>query len=307
MNKLKKNCEVIRAIIDSYHTGIPKLTINNYAETFNLALDEVDLVINKILMPLREIEHLEKMDNDSRKYIPVPTRAIKFESFYLLLSSKPTQLLAKEFKLKPNMGYGRITNNINEDTLVQTYDSWLKIPPNQAIWYENKLETFKEMKITDTDDVGDFEYYCPWKNKNKKKNYFNFSDLDSGEKKMVHIVKSKKEEIHSRSWLKFSNRPGEAHTLAFDDNKLKENGNEVRLFLRHQAFLEKNQKTISSIKRNDNGNFYIENLFLPDEEKAALLAFSEVEMNKDETEIERYTFSNDYLPVINKILDGLTT
>ena len=49
MNKLKKNCEVIRAIIDSHPTGIPKLTINNYAESFNLTLDEVDLVIDKIL------------------------------------------------------------------------------------------------------------------------------------------------------------------------------------------------------------------------------------------------------------------
>ena len=303
MNKLKKNCEVIRAIIDSHPTGIPKLTINNYAESFNLTLDEVDLVIDKILMPLREIEHLSSTENESRKFIPVSTRAIQFESFYLLLSSKPTQILAKEFNLIPNMGYGRITKDINKDTLVQTYDSWLKIPPNQAIWYENKREAFKAMNISDTYDVGDFEYYCSWRN--KKNNYFNFSDLDIAEKKMVHLVRSK---IDSKLWLKFSNRPKEAHTLSFDDNKLKEKGNEVRLFLRHEVFIESNKKSISSsIKKNDNENFYIKNKFLPDEEKAALLAFSDVEMNDDETEIEMYTFGSDYLPVIKNILDRLTT
>ena len=306
MNKLKKNCEVIRAIIDSHPTGIPKLTINNYAESFNLTLDEVDLVIDKILMRLREIEHLSRAENESRKFIPVSTRAIQFESFYLLLSSKPTQILAKEFNLIPNMGYGRITKDINKDTLVQTYDSWLKIPPNQAIWYENKREDFKAMNISDTYDVGDFEYYCSWRN--KKNNYFNFSDLDIAEKKMVHLVRSKKEEIDSKLWLKFSNRPKEAYTLSFADNKLKEKGNSVRLFLRHKVFVENNKESISnSIKKNDNENFYIKNKFLPDEEKAALLAFSDVEMNDDETEIEMYTFGSDYLPVIKNILDRLTT
>jgi len=306
MNKLKKNCEVIRAIIDSHPTGIPKLTINNYAESFNLTLDEVDLVIDKILMRLREIEHLSRAENESRKFIPVSTRAIQFESFYLLLSSKPTQILAKEFNLIPNMGYGRITQDINKDTLVQTYDSWLKIPPNQAIWYENKREAFKAMNISDTYDVGDFEYYCSWRN--KKNNYFNFSDLDIAEKKMVHLVRSKKEEIDSKLWLKFSNRPKEAYTLSFADNKLKEKGNSVRLFLRHKVFVENNKESISnSIKKYDNENFCIKNKFLPDEEKAALLAFSDVEMNDDETEIEMYTFGSDYLPVIKNILDRLTT
>jgi hypothetical protein len=157
-----------------------------------------------ILSDLKEIQHL-----GGGYWVPAPSRNIRIEDEWLIISSVPTAHLPQDLNLLNSCGFARNAKNPNSEWPTQELSDWLGTTKDLRMWISEYLITASKYLGKTSLCFTELQFYGPWvKQKIYKRSFRNWiplADMPESMKKILFLARAIDDGITKYYWCSFEN------------------------------------------------------------------------------------------------------